>query len=105
MVSLLSYYCQIDFTANPSTLPLTYMLYVMYFRSPGCHGDIQWDIFNVEGDVGLGISPTVPLTQTSAVLRTFIFSIIYLVLYFLLFISTFRTIGEINFEIIFTLFN
>lgn len=84
-LALISYAGVIDF----SNTPLTYMLYIIYFRSPNRHPTIDWSVF----DINSALIPAIS-SQTGAVLRTFIFAIIYLVLNFLLFISLFRIIGE-----------
>lgn len=70
--------------------PLTYMLYLIYFRWPRQHETINWSVFDINETI------LYSTYLTGAVIRTLIFSITYLALNFLLLIFVFRAIGEMR---------
>lgn len=76
ILSILSYYCLIE---TPFTLsPTTYMIHLMYFKSEHCGNISDWKHLNVMNfnDVQADRPDT-----SSAIERTFIISILYLILY------------------------
>lgn len=86
ILSIISYACLIDFSQGE----LRYMMYLLYFRLPRCAEDPKWEVIGVDTNVN---TPELPVdAQTTAVLRTFIISIIYLALNFILFLTVFRTL-------------
>ncbi|KAG5678661.1 hypothetical protein PVAND_008316 [Polypedilum vanderplanki] len=83
ILAICSYACVLDFTKTP----VAYMLYLLYFRTRTCHNDIKWDALGIEGVTSS--QPSTP-KETSAVLRTLTFSIIYLLLNLILIVAAFR---------------
>ena len=74
-----------DFTVSD----ISYMMFLIYFRLPDKHPEINWAKLNVTAD-----TVEVSAESTDPTLRTFIISILYLSLNALLFISIFRTISK-----------
>jgi hypothetical protein len=89
VISICSYACAFDFTNNS----VAYMLYLLYFRKSSCHSEVNWSALGIENASN---QPSMP-PETSAVLRTLTFSIIYLVLNFVLVMAAFRAMGEKHF--------
>lgn len=88
MLSICAYACAFDFTKSP----FTYMMYLLYFRRGTCHNEIQWET------LGIDLVPVERLDMphaTAAVLRTFTFSIFYLVLNLLLILAAFRAMCKL----------
>ena len=83
------YYAIPDVLGYSENRPI-YLFYLLYFHLPGASNEgINWGKIN-----DFRVEPRAPETQISGVLRTFVFSVLYLSLNLLLFIFVFRTIGE-----------
>lgn len=88
VMSLTAYSCGFDFRWSS----LTYMLYLIYFRAGRCYGEVNWSILDgLTGDITL--QPDMP-TETYAVFRTLIFSVVYLVLSILLVVTCLLALSE-----------
>lgn len=90
-MSLTAYGCGFDFKQSA----VIYMLYLIYYRSARCHSEFNWGILGVDSNVSL--QPNMP-SETTAVFRTLIFSIFYLVLSIFLVITCILAFGESFFE-------
>lgn len=86
--AIMSYCCLFDYEVNPHK----YMMYLMYFKASNCDGLFRWNLLEITG-VSMKIQPEVP-NETFAVLKTFIFSIIYLVMNSLLVITAFHALSK-----------
>jgi len=82
-LSIFSYYCWIETSFNLS--PTTYMIHLMYFKSQYCGNESDWTHLNV---MNFNEVQAVRPDTTSAIERTFIISILYLILYSCLILSS-----------------
>lgn len=82
--AIMSYCCLFEFQLNPHK----YMMYLMYFKASNCDGVFRWNLLEITG-VSLKTQPEVP-NETFAVFKTFVFSIVYLVMNLLLVITACR---------------
>lgn len=88
VMSLTAYSCGFDFRWSS----LTYMLYLMYYRAGRCYSQVNWSI--LDGlNRNITLQPDMP-TETDAVFRTLIFSVIYLVLSIFLAITCLLALSE-----------
>lgn len=88
IMSWTAYLCGFDF----QTSSVSYMLYLIYYRAGKCHSDINWRFF--EG-IGRNVSLVIQVPeQTEAVLRTYVFSLSYLVISIFLVITCVLAIRE-----------
>lgn len=86
--AIMSYCCLFGFEVNPHR----YMMYLMYFKASNCDGLFRWNLLEITG-VSLKTQPQVP-NETFAVFKTFIFSIVYLVMNSLLVITACRALSK-----------
>jgi hypothetical protein len=92
-MSITAYGCGFDFRESS----VTYMLYLIYYRSARCYSEVNWGILDgIIQDVTL--QPQMP-SETHAVFRTLIFSIFYLILSIFLVITCILAFGESHFSI------
>ncbi|KAL7049443.1 hypothetical protein ACKWTF_003704 [Chironomus riparius] len=89
VLSICAYACAFDFTKSP----FTYLMYLLYFRRKTCHNTIQWETLGIEQ---LSVERLDMPPETAAVLRTFTFSIFYLVLNLILILAAFRAMSGIS---------
>lgn len=80
IMSMTAYSCGFDFKLSS----VTYMLYLIYYRSGRCHSEINWGVLGVNRNVSVELHAS---PETEAVFRTFIFSLSYLILSILLVIT------------------
>lgn len=81
-MALIAYGCGFDFRMSS----VTYMLYLIYFRAGRCYSEVNWSV--LDGlNRNVTLQPDMP-TETDAVFRTSIFSIVYLILSIFLVITT-----------------
>jgi hypothetical protein len=98
-MSLSAYGCSFDFKQSS----VTYMLYLIYYRSARCYTAINWAIFDgITEDIAL--QPQMP-SETHAVFRTLIFTIFYLILSIFLVITSILAMGESFFLLLFLITN
>lgn len=83
ILSIFSYYCWIEtsFTLSPTS----YMIHLMYFKSQHCGNESDWTHLNV---MNFNDVQAVRPDTSSAIERTFIISILYLILYSCLILSS-----------------
>ena len=88
-MSLIAYGCGFDFRQSS----VIYMLYQIYFRAGRCHSEVDWPIFDGISRNSSHVQPIMP-AESSAVFRTLIFSVFYLVLSVLLVITCILSSSE-----------
>lgn len=81
-LSLTAYGCVFDFKSSS----VNYMLYLIYFRAARCFTGVDWNALN-RANLILP-QPIFPNTDSDAVFRTLMFSVVYLVLGVLLVITS-----------------
>lgn len=90
ITALTAYGCGFNFKQNS----LSYMMYLLYFRAGRCHTVVNWSIFDgIAGNSSNATQPDMP-SESGAVFRTLVFSVIYLVIGIFLVISCVLAMGE-----------
>ncbi|CRL02931.1 CLUMA_CG015810, isoform A [Clunio marinus] len=88
--AILAYFCM--FYETMLSTPLSYMTFLLYFRSSECESSISWTNLGVPN---IQQQPNMP-EETSAVFRTFIFAISYVTLNGLLLITSIMLLMSIK---------
>ncbi|KAL7048874.1 hypothetical protein ACKWTF_003512 [Chironomus riparius] len=87
VVGLMTRWCMIESKGSP----LTYMLYLIYFRVSSCEPGVDWSLLNINESV-----PVTMPDETDAVRETFIFLIVYLGLHSALVFTSLYALCGVN---------
>lgn len=87
VVGLMTRWCMIESKGSP----LTYLLYLIYFRVASCEPGVDWDLLGITGGIPVPMPP-----ETDAVFNTFIFLIVYLGLHAALVFTSLYALCGVN---------